>query len=188
MAVHLPFDGPGAAHAEPINLPPQSARPVFLDVTGARRRQVRRAGVVAAAASLAYLPIAASALLPGPTVPVPSRPPAAEATAGTGRTDPTSPVGSPFSVGGETQSIPADSDATPTPHPGPGRSGTPTVTPQPDPRTSRPPTTPPTRTARPTGDPSPLPSPTATTPSAPDTDVPATEAPTVPEPATGDAG
>ncbi|MGW5669539.1 hypothetical protein ACWEVO_16555, partial [Micromonospora sp. NPDC003776] len=70
MALRMSFDGLtlGPPSAPPtVHSPP--SRPVFLDVTGARRRRVRRVGVLVAVASLTYLPMAASALLPGPTAP-----------------------------------------------------------------------------------------------------------------------
>ncbi|WP_406069674.1 hypothetical protein [Micromonospora sp. NBC_01638] len=42
---------------------------MFVDATGIRRRRIRRAGVLVAVASLSYLPMAATALLPGPPAP-----------------------------------------------------------------------------------------------------------------------
>lgn len=56
--------------------------PVFVDVTGIRRRRIRRAGVLVAAASLSYLPMAASALLPGPSAPAQPGPLSAVGTTG----------------------------------------------------------------------------------------------------------
>ncbi|WP_446213545.1 hypothetical protein [Micromonospora sp. IBSANI012] len=42
---------------------------MFVDVTGTRRRRIGRAGVMVALASLTYLPMAGSGLLPGPPAP-----------------------------------------------------------------------------------------------------------------------
>ncbi|WP_207784063.1 hypothetical protein, partial [Micromonospora globispora] len=71
MAVHLPFEGPRVDTPPPGPVPAafRPARPVFVDLTGVRRRRVQRVGLVVAAASLTYLPMVASALLPGPAVP-----------------------------------------------------------------------------------------------------------------------
>ena len=75
MAVHLPFEG---SRADPPPAPaPAAARPakpVFVDLTGVRRRRVERVGLVVATASLTYLPMVASALLPGPAVPALAHP------------------------------------------------------------------------------------------------------------------
>ncbi|MFC4019237.1 hypothetical protein ACFOW4_14990 [Micromonospora sp. GCM10011542] len=70
MPVHLPPDRvPGRPQLPLATAPPRPAQPVFVDVTGTRRRRIQRAGVLVAAASLSYLPLAASALLPGPSTP-----------------------------------------------------------------------------------------------------------------------
>ncbi|MEV0428085.1 hypothetical protein [Micromonospora sp. NPDC050495] len=58
----------GGQPAIPAAVPP--AQPVFVDATGARRRRVRRTGVLVAVASLSYLPMAASGLLPAPAAPL----------------------------------------------------------------------------------------------------------------------
>ncbi|NYF58018.1 hypothetical protein [Micromonospora purpureochromogenes] len=42
---------------------------MFVDITGTRRRRIGRAGVMVALASLTYLPMAGSGLLPGPPAP-----------------------------------------------------------------------------------------------------------------------
>jgi hypothetical protein len=56
----------------PPSLVPALARPVFLDVTGRRRRWLRRAGLVLAAGALAYL-LALASVLPGPPALAPVR-------------------------------------------------------------------------------------------------------------------
>lgn len=66
----MSFDGlPGLPqHVLPTVLS-RPIEPVFVDATGIRRRRIRRAGVLLAVASLSYLPMAATALLPGPAAP-----------------------------------------------------------------------------------------------------------------------
>lgn len=66
----MSFDGlPGRPqHVLPTVLS-RPIEPVFVDATGIRRRRIRRAGVLVAVASLSYLPMAATALLPGPPAP-----------------------------------------------------------------------------------------------------------------------
>ncbi|MEV0155647.1 hypothetical protein AB0H57_18145 [Micromonospora sp. NPDC050686] len=49
---------------------------MFVDVTGTRRRRMKRAAVAFALAALTYLPMAGSALLPGPPAPRQPAPPA----------------------------------------------------------------------------------------------------------------
>lgn len=56
----------------PPSLVPALARPVFLDVTGRRRRWLRRAGLATGLAALAYLLTLAS-VLPGPPALTPVR-------------------------------------------------------------------------------------------------------------------
>ncbi|MEU9829470.1 hypothetical protein [Micromonospora chersina] len=71
MASRISFDRlPGGPHPPMTPVPPRPARPVFVDATGTRRQRIRRAGVLVALASLGYLPMAGSALLPGPATPL----------------------------------------------------------------------------------------------------------------------
>ncbi|MEW2331944.1 hypothetical protein AB0880_29605 [Micromonospora chersina] len=71
MASRISFDRlPGGPHPPLTPVPPRPARPVFVDATGTRRQRIRRAGVLVALASLGYLPMAGSALLPGPATPL----------------------------------------------------------------------------------------------------------------------
>ncbi|MFG3603280.1 hypothetical protein [Micromonospora chersina] len=71
MASRISFDRlPDGPHPPVTTVPPRPARPVFVDATGTRRQRLRRAGVLVALASLGYLPMAGSALLPGPATPL----------------------------------------------------------------------------------------------------------------------
>lgn len=66
----MSFDGvPGRPQHVPTTVLSRPIEPVFVDATGVRRRRIRRAGVLIAVASLSYLPMAATALLPGPSAP-----------------------------------------------------------------------------------------------------------------------
>lgn len=70
MPFRVSFDGlPRRPQFAPPTLPSEPVRPVFVDITGTRRRRVGRAGVMVALASLTYLPMAGSGLLPGPPAP-----------------------------------------------------------------------------------------------------------------------
>jgi hypothetical protein len=63
-------DGLPTVHRKPPTIAPFAVpAPVFVDVTGRRRRLVRRCGLLLTTGSLIYLPVVAIALLSGPTVP-----------------------------------------------------------------------------------------------------------------------
>lgn len=168
MAVHLPFEG-FRADTPPAPAPAASrpAKPVFVDLTGVRRRRVQRVGLVVAAASLTYLPMVASALLPGPAVPAQAHPHTtrqAPTETGQSATSPSPP--DPYQVSGANH--PLNEGAAPPPRPVDPRSAAkPTTAPgrpggsarsSPSPRAAQ--TSPPARLP---GTATPLPSPTSLT-------------------------
>lgn len=168
MAVHLPFEGSRADTPRgPAPAAFRPAKPVFVDLTGVRRRRVQRVGLVVAAASLTYLPMVASALLPGPAVPAQAHPHTTrQAPTETGQpgTSPSPP--DPYQVSGANHPLNEGAAASPPPVAprSPGKPTTAPVRPGGSPRTSAPPQAPQTRPpARLPGTATPLPSPTSLT-------------------------
>ncbi|MEH1058309.1 hypothetical protein V6U89_24250 [Micromonospora sp. CPCC 206171] len=75
MPFRIPFDElPRRPQVASPTLPSGPLPPVFVDVTGTRRRRIGWAGFLVALASLTYLPMAASGLLPGPPAPAQPEP------------------------------------------------------------------------------------------------------------------
>ncbi|NJP32824.1 hypothetical protein [Micromonospora thermarum] len=60
---YVPLGTPGRSAGQPVTAP------VFVDVTGRRHRLVRLCGLLVAAGSLVYIPLVATAVLPGPAAP-----------------------------------------------------------------------------------------------------------------------
>ncbi|MEU5906685.1 hypothetical protein ABZ780_20220 [Micromonospora sp. NPDC047467] len=197
MSAHMSFDGsPGRPQHVPPTVLSRPVEPVFVDATGVRHRWLRRAGVLVAAASLSYLPMAATALLPGPPTPTQPAPlSVGDPAGGTGEHPPTEPppLGDPdlnltpepedTMDGPPLPTEPAPDAVAPTAMPSidpPAPShpttvpptGRPSATPMPP--TSRPPTTP----VAPTSPPAPLPE----DPPPPVTDSPTMSTPVEPSP------